>query len=153
MESVQSWTSGEVSCKTLRILKCNLTITVFKHTIGTSRKIQWIKETIIINNQFYKNFGVKISSAELSAAGVEINYRAPKIWNRQKETLDMDGKITLPLHSDIWRSLMANCGNIWTEILKTHLKPSNALKTMRDVVAGTKARKQDLIEHKFEQHP
>ena len=40
-------------------------------------------------------------------------------------------------------------GNIRTELLKTRLKPSNTLKTMQDVVAGTKAGKQDLIEDKI----
>ena len=40
-------------------------------------------------------------------------------------------------------------GNIRTELLKTHLKLSNTLKTMQDVVAETKARKQDLIGHKI----
>ena len=44
-------------------------------------------------------------------------------------------------------------GNMRTELLKTHLKPSNTLKTMRVVVAETKAGKQDLILKKFEQHP
>ena len=40
-------------------------------------------------------------------------------------------------------------GNIRTELLKTYLKPSDAWKTMWDVVVETKARKQYLIEHKI----
>ena len=40
-------------------------------------------------------------------------------------------------------------GNIRTGLLKTHLKPSDTLKTMQDVVAEIKAGKQDLIEHKI----
>ena len=40
-------------------------------------------------------------------------------------------------------------GNIRTKLVKTYLKPSNTLKTMQDVVADIKARKQDLIEHKI----
>ena len=67
------------------------------------------------------------------------------MWGRQETSVSMEkwwmrcDKFVFGLHS----------GNIRTEILKTHLKPSNTLKTMQDVVAETKARKQDLIEHKI----
>ena len=40
-------------------------------------------------------------------------------------------------------------GNKRTELLKTQIKPRNILKTMQDVVAEDKNRKQDLIEHKI----